>query len=672
VPLDKEGNLLQLAGLKSLVEFQSDLSYLKDPPPGYLYPGVDILAELDTIGERLQSDNYTSEYEYQLELHNIIAAAHDGHFKYIPDILQVFTFARLASENITGDAPWETFKLLSVSDDGVQLPLVYGYSDRFTLANPAASHYKPSPIVTINGEDVEDWLNVESGMEGRFQDPDASYNFLFPNIPEQNTVDPMEPLEEGGFVQPRTSDGEVTYVSFANGTTRRLTTAARVLLSDLWGNVKDGESFFWTFCNTAVVPTIPLAGLKPTTTQVPYKAINTTGVPSISEAYPRPILMAANGSVAGYFPKAQPNLAVLAIPNYLPSDYVEFENAIRQLLATAKHNGKTKLIVDLRGNPGGATLLASDTFHQLFPSMPPYSIGNFRANDLFDFVGQTVSTIYAEGTEVSTVEKFYSHYFDTLPFNVHQGLDGPQGEFDSWKDFYGPHQIYDGKYTSLTWANLSDASQRYNTDVYGYGNDRVPQPQTFKAGNIVLLQDGICSSTCAIFTEFMKTQAHVRQIVVGGRKRHGPMQGVGGVKGARVLSMDQVNMAIHAAYFISTPAQQTYFNATYGNSKIESILHALTRAKPAPSMPPEATINLQNNIRPGDETMTPLQFVYEAADCRFFYTAAMHVHQELVWDMTYKLAWENGTCVEGSTSHVSAAPGGMGAVRETMGLAGLD
>lgn len=48
VPLDKDGNALQLAGLKNFFRFQSTLAYLKDPPAGYLYPPVDLMLALPT------------------------------------------------------------------------------------------------------------------------------------------------------------------------------------------------------------------------------------------------------------------------------------------------------------------------------------------------------------------------------------------------------------------------------------------------------------------------------------------------------------------------------------------------------------------------------------------------------------------------------------------------
>ena len=50
---------------------------------------------------------------------------------------------------------------------------------------------------------------------------------------------------------------------------------------------------------------------------------------------------------------------------------------------------------------------------------------------------------------------------------------------------------------------------------------------------------------------------------------------------------------------------------------------------------PSGNVNFQNNIRKGDTSYTPLQFVYEASDCRFFYTPQMIVDQSKVWSQVY-------------------------------------
>lgn len=138
VPLDLDGDTSQLEGVKAMAQFQSTLAYLKDPPPGYLYPAVDILGGLDEVrsdlfvstvyarvgdfvslvrirltssqlANRLQSNYYANEYDFQNDLSLLISSAYDGHFNYNPDITQIFAFARAEY-------------LLSVSEDGTKLP----------------------------------------------------------------------------------------------------------------------------------------------------------------------------------------------------------------------------------------------------------------------------------------------------------------------------------------------------------------------------------------------------------------------------------------------------------------------------------------------------------------------------------------------------------------------
>jgi hypothetical protein len=70
-----------------------------------------------------------------------------------------------------------------------------------------------------------------------------------------------------------------------------------------------------------------------------------------------------------------------------------------------------------------------------------------------------------------------------------------------------------------------------------------------------------------------------------------------------------------------------------------------------------ANVNFQNNIRKGDDSVTPLMFVYEASNCRFFYTPQMFVDQSQVWSYAYNLQWGNGTCLKDSTGAPSAATG---------------
>ncbi len=46
-----------------------------NPPPGWLYTGVDVMGSLDAISEKLQAGGYDGEYSLQLDLHDLVISA---------------------------------------------------------------------------------------------------------------------------------------------------------------------------------------------------------------------------------------------------------------------------------------------------------------------------------------------------------------------------------------------------------------------------------------------------------------------------------------------------------------------------------------------------------------------------------------------------------------------
>jgi hypothetical protein len=73
-------------------------------------------------------------------------------------------------------------------------------------------------------------------------------------------------------------------------------------------------------------------------------------------------------------------------------------------------------------------------------------------------------------------------------------------------------------------------------------------------------------------------------------------------------------------------------------------------------------INLRDNLRRDDPSKTPLEFIYEAADCRMFYTAPMINDVTQVWkgvaDRMFRGANGTSACVQGSTGDKSSISGG--------------
>ncbi|KAI7156281.1 hypothetical protein KC316_g18461, partial [Hortaea werneckii] len=79
VPLVKDEDALQLAGLKVYLEFQSNLDYYGEQmPPGWIYPAVNLTSSLEELTQKLEDDYYDNEYDFQLDLYKLISSAYDG------------------------------------------------------------------------------------------------------------------------------------------------------------------------------------------------------------------------------------------------------------------------------------------------------------------------------------------------------------------------------------------------------------------------------------------------------------------------------------------------------------------------------------------------------------------------------------------------------------------
>jgi hypothetical protein len=193
----------------------------------------------------------------------------------------------------------------------------------------------------------------------------------------------------------------------------------------------------------------------------------------------------------------------------------------------------------------------------------------------------------------------------------------------------------------------------------GYNELKNAPAQPFKSEDIVILQDGFCGSTCAIFSELMREQGKVQTIAFGGRPRNEPMQGVGGSKGSQVLSFDDLyafaERTIMVAQALDGAAVAKQLNDTTNVGKIYNAEQIYKRTTvPNPGQTIVGGVNSLNNQRQGDAAQTPLEFIYDAADCRLFYTTASYLDPVNLWKMAIDAKWGKGKCVPGSTGHKTA------------------
>ncbi|KAE9981003.1 hypothetical protein EG328_011904 [Venturia inaequalis] len=619
------------------LQFQSTLAYLKTPDSGYKQPKVDLIAGINKIQEYANTPGaFPNQYAFEATLQRLIYMAHDGHLALIAGILSAFNFG-------------SPYALASVSKDGKELPKVYLWDD--IIDSEEANHkWNASAITHIDGRDVIDYLtdfanlNSVGGIE-----PHADWNQLM-NTPTTDIL---------GFFS--VFSGSATF--FVNDTITFTLENNTVVGPIPWlaiynnpgdtGPLTTGGDFY----NFFVLGQYP-ASYDPDSATDSAADLDTdpvdpeevsTGDPTWwgNPAYPdnpdivQPDLSTSGGGfVTGYFLNAS-SIGVLSIPSFLEyGDAVgTFSDTVGEFIRRSKAAGLEKIVIDLQHNDGGAALLAHDTFKHFFPNLEPFGGSRMRAHPIANILGKTI-TKYWNGLKRTTHDYFAllaDEWLSSVRINADTGRN-----FTSWEKFYGPHEAYGDTFTTTQRLNLSstlfDAASLSGFVPFGYAY-RTPAVSTppYEAKNIVILTDGICSSTCAMFVEMMQHRANVSTVVVGGRPINGPMQTVGGSRGARVYSGQILNNNIALAQNIDNATESTLPDRSDTGMYITY-----------------SSINLRDQVRKNSDT--PLQFSYEAAHCRIFWTFHTVNNYTNLWKHAAKATWtDHSLCVEGSRGFASEA-----------------
>ncbi|KAL2436556.1 hypothetical protein ABEF95_012014 [Exophiala dermatitidis] len=553
IPIDTQAALDLLHSLEPYVQLQSTLQYLADPPADYPHPAIDILPCLRDLIDKVAGGEYTGEYAFQTDLYSLFLSARDGHFSFIPDLLSVGAFK-------IPDAA-----LVSVSSDGLQIPRVYLRSDvsgqplmvelesitvqgSIDLAIQHEAHSQPpSHVVSINGVPTLKYLMSRAG-EFPFHDPDAGYNFLFweaAQVAQFGTA-----AGEGGFVNLVFYPGPQTSIEYANGSIVHVPTLAEIAIS--FDNVTDGSSAYTKFCGYKE----PQGTTPPAQPPPPSKHEQLPLLPF----YPEPVVSDPGRRVAGYFLDAEKNdTAVLSVLSFdVPDEEATgFQTAVSKFLEQCRIEKKIKLIIDVFANGGGIVELGLDLFVQLFPDLEPIALANMRASSVLDDLGTRMSQLKVSdsGSAVGN------------PFDVHSYLTPDGSAWQDWAHMYSGARSGDREHGQLyrhgnvarrqdekevhesSFQRLEEETDnsrltivddhqlnpsndgrpltnvfRPNPDILGPpGFHMTPTNKSarplFDPSNIVLLTDGYCASTCAVFAELLKTQTggQVRSVVVGGR-----------------------------------------------------------------------------------------------------------------------------------------------------------
>ncbi|KAB5511744.1 hypothetical protein GE09DRAFT_1232333 [Coniochaeta sp. 2T2.1] len=616
VPVDAENDVALIDYLIPFLKFQSTLGYLKDPPKGYLVPGVDLLGGLTQIRQKLRNNGYNNQYEFTWDASRLLLAAADGHIGFPLALKTVFSFQR-------------TLTLVSISVDGVQLPKIYDYAD---LLSSTDNGYTAADVTAIDGVPVIDYLVELSALQAG-QDPDAAFNSLFTNIPFTASGG------GGGFVSgpfPGQQLPDFHNVTFSNGSS--IVYENRATVSGNLTDVDSGEKLHAQVELPSPDAPAPTKLFKRQDDNATDSTVS--GVPG----YPSPIEIHTGKHMSGYFlnDSAHLDTCVLVLYSFEPkaeeedtdadstAEYREFRRVARSFFKDCQEANRTKLLIDLSANGGGTLFDGFELYRNLFPTGSAYSGNRIRANEGINIIGQHIW-----GTEKGR------EIFGNI-------LDASDKPFRDWQSFLGPTTFPQDNATSLMHYDFANG-----TTVFQSGNDTFllpgfdpadpPPPQPFLAENIVLLTDGYCASTCTVFTGLMAREQFVRTIALGGRPLRQAMQYAGGVKGAQVMQ------------FTDLQGVMTEITPLLDARSISLLNSTLPSAGPPPLQPTDlkgAQFNFRNAYSANSSaTDPPLQFVYEAANCRRFYKVEYLTDIKAMWRDMADVAWGAAPCAPGSSTN---------------------
>ncbi|CAN9326612.1 unnamed protein product [Alternaria alternata] len=651
VPFNQSAALALVDGVVPYFRWQSNTVWLKDPPAEYaekVQPPVDIWGELEEIRAKVTSGAYENEYEFGFELYTLLQSTHDGHFVYVPDVVgTVFNFAR-------------PVPLVSVSSDGKELPQPYVYADVLAESLGSAT-FTPSPITHIDGEDAKDFLE-NWAQYGSLQDRDALYNNVFYELatvslgPVGSGIGTFAGSGRGRWIYP----GPTTELTFENGTSRTYDNFAKVLIP--FDGITDGESLYKLWFTGPTQTEEPTPSNSTSATPTPSATTSATPMPTIpAPGYPPPVFREAHNLIGGYFLEDDySDVAVLSVPSFVGIDaQEEFQATAANFLAAAKSAGKKKLVIDVSANGGGTILLGYDLYKLLFPQDIDHAAADrYRAFEATEILNRKFSEA-AEGvprvldSQNETLAELVDGVVSSV-FNYRSDLDVNSENFESWQDKFGPGlEQKSDNFTNLFRWNLSDTLIPLNSGgiyVHGYGPLSNYTQAPFAAEDVVVVTDGYCASTCTIFSELMRQRAGVKYISLGGRPREGITQAVGGVKGTNNFPWNYIqSLAQYTVEELSTPEEGAQLNTTeLGEYYDNTVFYRSSNNA--------INVNFRDGIRDGDETNTPLQFVYEPSDCRILYTKAMTVDVTAIWKAVADSTWGGVShCVAGDLGGYSTS-----------------
>jgi hypothetical protein len=511
--------------------------------------------------------------------------------------------------------------------------------------------WTPSPIKTINGEDVVDYLKKFATLNsGGYLEGHTEWNALM-SSPALDIQSRLTVWAGGASFYP----GENLTVHFENYTSEDDGTVWETEFFAIYNEYANYTGPLTTggdFYNYFVLGNTP-ASFDPdrivysdSETDSEVAAAPGNWLDASFGAYPENPDVAqydlgpdSVGIVSGYFFDTI-STGVLSLPSFdaLDETIGNYSATVKEFIVGASEAKLDNVIIDLQGNSGGLTLLAYTTFKLFFPDEVPFGGSRRRLTPLANALGSATTKYWESLDESDPDELELKQELGADNWLITNRLNAATGQnFSSWEEYATAINYNEDTFSQIEQYDLSnkvfDQAAFFQWYPGMYVEPDEDWTRNWDPEQITLLTDGTCASTCSLFVEMM-TRAGVKTVVAGGRPQPGPMQAVSGNRGAAIYSTDELDVDLLFARDIDV----------FVNDNVNA---SVPEVRESGMYITYASVNLRDQVRVNETT--PLQFKYEAADCRVYYTLANLYNFTRLWHDVAAAVADPSLCVEGST-----------------------
>ncbi|KAI8169572.1 Peptidase S41 family protein ustP [Colletotrichum sp. SAR 10_70] len=387
--------------------------------------------------------------------------------------------------------------------------------------------------------------------------------------------------------------GPMLTLTYENGEERSEESVAVIRPGTNFTDIKNGEDYYNKFCNPVMVSTNVLSEASNIRTQSRAKSPMALS-PSVApiDGYPVPEVRDKGiNATAGYFLNGTgyDDVAVLAVSSFAPPETVDsfaylndFQQTVEKFLAASQKAGKKKLVIDVTANGGGFILAGFDLFAQLFPTVSRFQANNLRLPPSVNTLARLAAAIPADFKPKTPEENKALGNLRGSPILSNllpKGVFTPDRvAFTSLEQVLRPVVLNGDNFSAYQQIPMDQPDPLFN--LTGTGPRTNPPASVFTPENIVLLTDG---TSLLLAPENQK---------------------------AELQNGDLGELA--KAYAIKRAANPKAAGA----------------------------VNGKNAFAMSNATI-PLQFLWEPANCRLFYTYETLTQPEAAWKRVVDVTWNN-------------------------------